>query len=89
MSVDTKHALRHVLCLANPSRMQAARWERPDTEQALRPVPCLPNPSRMQAARWERQDTEQALRPFLCLPNPSGHACAVRTLHRHFASHQA
>ena len=28
MSVDTKQALRLVLCLANPSRMQAARWKR-------------------------------------------------------------
>ena len=28
MSVDTKQALRPVLCLTNPSRMQAARWGR-------------------------------------------------------------
>ncbi len=26
MSVDTKHALRHVLCRANPSAMQNVRW---------------------------------------------------------------
>ena len=47
MSVDIKQALRPVLCLANPSRMQAARWERLDTKQALRPVSCLPNPSEL------------------------------------------
>ena len=28
MRLDTKQALRPVLCLPNPSRMQAARWER-------------------------------------------------------------
>ncbi len=28
MSVDTKMSLRTSLCLANPSRMQAARWMR-------------------------------------------------------------
>ena len=73
MSVDIKQALRPVLCLANPSRMQAARWERLDTKQALRPVSCLPNPSELrpkevpagQGARWERLDTKQALRPIL------------------------
>lgn len=27
MRLDTGHALRHVVCLPNPSRMQAARWE--------------------------------------------------------------
>ena len=27
MSVDMRHALRHVECLANPSAMQGARWE--------------------------------------------------------------
>ena len=27
MSVDLKHALRHVLCLPNPSAMAGARWE--------------------------------------------------------------
>ena len=26
MSVDMRHALRHVECLANPSAMQGARW---------------------------------------------------------------
>ena len=65
MSVDTKHALRHVLCLANPSRMQAARWESVDTKHALRHVLCLANPSRMQAARWESVDTKHALRHVL------------------------
>ena len=45
MSVDTKNALRHSLCLANLSRLQAAKWERLDMEHALRHVPCLPNPS--------------------------------------------
>ena len=56
MRLDTKQALRPVLCLPNPSAMQGARWgeARLDIEQALRPVVCLPNPSRMQAARWER-----------------------------------
>ena len=62
MSVDTEQALRLVLCLANPSRMQAARWgeARLDTKQALRPVLSLPNPSELrpkevpvgQGARW-------------------------------------
>ena len=28
MSVDTKHALRHVSCLANPSALAGARWRR-------------------------------------------------------------
>ena len=28
MSEDLKHALRHVLCLPNPSAMQGARWRR-------------------------------------------------------------
>ena len=51
MSVDTKQALRLVLCLANPSAMQGARWGEAsvDTKQALRLVFCLANPSRMQA----------------------------------------
>ena len=59
MSVDTKHALRHVLCLANPSALQGARWggARLDLRQALRLVLSLTNPSRMQAARWMRPDT--------------------------------
>ena len=48
MSVDTKQALRLVLCLANPSRMQAARWG----ASKLRHILCLANPSRLQAARW-------------------------------------
>ena len=62
MSVDTQQALRLVACLANPSRMQAARWgeARLDTKQALRPVLSLPNPSELrseevpvgQGARW-------------------------------------
>ena len=62
MRLDTEQALRPVLCLPNPSRMQAARWgeARLDTEQALRPVVCLPNPSDPrpqevpvgQSARW-------------------------------------
>ena len=32
MSVDTGQALRPVLCLANPSHMQAARWGSVDTK---------------------------------------------------------
>jgi hypothetical protein len=52
MRLDTKQALRPVLRLPNPSRMQAARWgeARLDTKQALRLVLCLTNPRRMQAA---------------------------------------
>ena len=63
MSVDTQQALRLVACLANPSRMQAARWgeARLDTKQTLRPVMSLPNPSAMrpekvpagQGASWQ------------------------------------
>ena len=32
MSVDTKMSLRTSLCLANPSAMQGARWERLETK---------------------------------------------------------
>ena len=42
MSVDTKQALRLVLCLANPSH-SGARWMSVDTKQALRLVLCLAN----------------------------------------------
>ncbi len=54
MSVDTKHELLHVSRLANPSRMQAARWggASVDTKHELLHVSRLANPSRMQAARW-------------------------------------
>ena len=62
MSVGLRQALRLVLSLTNPSRMQAARWgeARRDTKQALRPVLSLPNPSELrsqevpvgQGARW-------------------------------------
>ena len=47
MRLDTRQALRPVVCLPNPSAMQGARWgeARLDTGQALRPVVCLPNPS--------------------------------------------
>ena len=49
MSVDIKHALRHVLCLTNPSRMQAARWGEASVgmSHALRHGECLPNPSEL------------------------------------------
>ena len=63
MSVDTQQALRLVACLANPSRMQAARWGEAsvDTKQALRPVLSLPNLSELrpeevpvgQGAGWD------------------------------------
>ena len=52
MSEDLKHALRHVLCLTNPSAMQGARWERLDMSHALRHVQCLANPSALAGARW-------------------------------------
>ncbi len=45
MSVDTKNALRHSLCLANLSAMQGAKWGRLDTRQALRPGPGQPQNS--------------------------------------------
>ena len=47
MRLDTRQALRPVVCLPNPSAMQGARWgeARLDTGQALRPVVRLPNPS--------------------------------------------
>ena len=38
MSVDTKMSLRTSSCLANPSRMQAARWGSVDTKMSLRRV---------------------------------------------------
>ena len=51
MSVDTEQALRLVLCLANPSRMQAARWgeARLDSNQALRLVSSPTNPSELRS----------------------------------------
>ena len=62
MSVDTQQALRLVACLANPSRMQAARWGEAsvDKKQALRLVLSLTNPGELrpedapigQGARW-------------------------------------
>ncbi len=62
MRLDTEQALRPVLCLPNPSRMQAARWGEAsvDMKQALRLVSCLANPSELrpqevpvgQGARW-------------------------------------
>ena len=65
MSVDTQQALRLVACLANPSRMQAARWgeARVDRSKALPLDLRMPNPSAMrpekvpagQGARWQGQ----------------------------------
>ena len=68
MSVDSKQALRLVLCLANPSALQGARWggASVDTKQALRLVLSLTNPSRMQGARWT------AANVFLANPSVSG-----------------
>ena len=37
MSMDMRHALRHVECLANPSRMQATRWEHAIVPKANKP----------------------------------------------------
>ncbi len=47
MRLDLKHALRHVLCLPNPSALAGARWGEAsvDTKHALRHVSCLTNPS--------------------------------------------
>ena len=52
MRLDMKHALRHVLCLPNPSHMQVARWARLDMSHALRHDECLPNPSALAGVRW-------------------------------------
>jgi hypothetical protein len=71
MSVDMRHALRHVECLANPSAMQGARWGSVDMRHALRHVECLANPSAMQGARWGSVDMRYALRHVECLANPS------------------
>ena len=37
MSVDMRHALRHVECLANPSAKQGARWEHAIVPKANKP----------------------------------------------------
>ena len=37
MSVDMRHALRHVECLANPSRVHAARGEHAIVPKANKP----------------------------------------------------
>ena len=39
MRLDTQHALRHILCLSNPSRMQAARWG--ETGHKTSPAACF------------------------------------------------
>ena len=36
MRLDSKHALRHVLCLPNLSAMQGAKWESVDTKRKNR-----------------------------------------------------
>ncbi len=46
MSPDMEWSLRTIPCLANPSRMQAARWGSPDMEWSLRTIPCLANRSK-------------------------------------------
>ena len=63
MSVDLRQALRLVLSLTNPSRMQAARWgeARLDTKQALRLVLSLTNPSALHGARWMRMDSGKCI----------------------------
>ena len=37
MSVDMRHALRHVECLVSPSRIIAARWEHAIVPKANKP----------------------------------------------------
>ncbi len=63
MSVDTKDALRHVLCLANLSAMQGAKWGEAsvDTKDALRHVLCLANLSAMQGAVGRSQRGSRSL----------------------------
>ena len=39
MRLDTQHALRHVLCLSNPSRMQAVRWD--ESGHTTYPAACF------------------------------------------------
>jgi hypothetical protein len=70
MRLDTEQALRPVLCLPNPSRMQAARWGGANVDTALRLVVLsLTNPSAMQGARWARLDMSLARRHGEYLPN--------------------
>jgi len=70
MSPDTGQSLRTVLCLANPSGLQAARW----TARSAKGAFTLP-PSRLKGEfplGGMSPDTGQSLRTVLCLANPSG-----------------
>ena len=67
MREDLKHALRHVLCLANPSRMQGARWMRLDMKHvqlriARSPLATLiyqtQVSTRLPAANWLKNRTD-------------------------------
>ena len=68
MSADMRHALRHVKCLANPSRLQAARWESADMRHALRHVKCLANPRAPRTAFALSVEWPGNIRAFWPLP---------------------
>ena len=70
MSVDLKHALRHVFSLANPSALAGARWGEAsvDMSHALRHDECLPNPSALAGVRWG----EASVTPSPSIPLPRG-----------------
>ena len=70
MRLDTKQALRPVLCLPNPNAMQSVRWER----ARLRGACAVPSESERYARGGRGWKQKMSLRTCLCLDNP----CAIR-----------
>ena len=61
MRLDTKQALRPVLCLPNPNAMQSVRWERAGLRGA-----CAVPPESERGARGGRGWGKKCLRGHVC-----------------------